>query len=120
MRIASFEFITIRKTFLPKSMLQTIEKLTFISAVFMRMSSRTMLPSIEPIAYIIVTIRRLPDSVSILSTFFPVSFKTLTIHPLISSLSLSLTIMKISTIFSINVLFKSLDFLIVLKSSLKN
>lgn len=99
-------------------MLQTAHEFTFKCTVLVRMSPVTMLPPIEPVSYVAISIGRLPYSIAILSTLLPFSFETLAIQPLIPSFPLSQAILKEPEVLSINILFTSFDFLIVFKKTL--
>lgn len=69
-------------------MLQAAHKFSFKCTVLVGMSPVAMLPSIEPVPYVAISIGRLPYAIPILSTLLPLSLEKLAIQPLVPSFTL--------------------------------
>ena len=82
-------------------MFKTILKLSLIGTSSMLMSSNTILPAIEPLTLIAISIIAFPQSKSILLSISPTTLIYLSIIPLKSSLSLTKVIFKMASIYSI-------------------
>ena len=73
-----------------------------------------------PFALIKVSLGRFPSSIPIFCSIFPLSLEHLSIVPLKGSISFSHSIHELSSVYSINILFTSLNFDIFVILSLKN
>lgn len=80
--------------------LAALEEVLEVAAVFrptsVNIMSLSMLSVVLPLAFVIISFRRLPDAKSVLFSVFPLSFELLSIIPHILSLPMSLAVQKLA------------------------
>jgi hypothetical protein len=118
-QIHSTIFVSVGEELFPIPVLETRHKLSFVGTRMVVMHSVSLLPSLEPLPLIVVSVRTLPSAKTVFFSLLPASFVLFPVVPLKFAPALPQSIDKFADVYPIICNLNSFVFLVLFKVALK-